>query len=185
MEHLVFAREALDDALWDEALPLLQAHYAEVAHFKDIPLDPDRSVYAEAEHAGILRVFTARMPLFSQRNGLKPLQSAPLMGYAVFFVRPNPHYCGSLQAVQDVIYVAPNMRGLASWKFVRYCDDALAMEGVQAIYQHLKASKDWGKVLERMGYELVDQIYARRLDAHSALGNAPDMVRDSRVEAGV
>lgn len=148
---LHFRRERLDDALWAEVTPLLAAHWREIAHYQDIPLDPDREAYAAAQAAGMVRVFTARA-------------GHRLVGYAVYFVRPNMHYRTSVQAAQDVLYLDPSVRGGAGARFIAWCDDRLAAEGIQAVYQHVKAAHDFGALLERMGYALVDHIYARRLD---------------------
>jgi hypothetical protein len=40
----------------------------------------------------------------------------------------------------------------------------LALEGIQVVYHHVKAAHNFGKMLERMDYKLVDLIYAKRLD---------------------
>lgn len=144
-----FARERFQDTI-DEAMPLVTAHYDEIAHFKDIPLDPDHVMYAALEDAGVLRVFTART------------DEDQLIGYAVFFVRPNIHYKTSLQAAQDVIFIHPNHRGTGG-KFILWCDEELRKEGVQAVYHHVKAAHNFGPMLERFGYQLIDLIYGRRL----------------------
>lgn len=186
-----FAREPLTDALWDEAMPLLRAHKDEIAHFQDIPLEPDIPLYAANEAAGVLRCFTARdsETFYRDHHSCKILgQDGPfytilvdgyecsnvahrselrlgrLVGYALYFVRANPHYKSSVQAVQDVIYLDPSVRGGTGYKFIAWCDAQLASEGVQAVYHHVKAKHDFGKLLERQGYELVDYIYAKRLD---------------------
>lgn len=157
-----FAVEPLTAALWDEAWPLLVEHWREIAHYPDIPLSPDQATYTASAAAGIVRVFTARTP------------SGALVGYALFFVRPNPHYAESLQAAQDVIYLHPSMRGFNGIKFLRYCDEQLQAEGVQVVYQHVKvrAGQDFGPILERMGYERIDAIYGRRLDIPKQTGRA-------------
>lgn len=151
MTTIVFAREPLTDALWADAMPLLVAHWGEVAHYPDIPLEPDVAMYRAAEANGAVRCFTAR-------------DGEQVVGYALFFVRANPHYASSVQAVQDVLYLAPQVRGGTGYKFIRWCDEQLKAEGVQAVYQHVKSAHDFGKLLERQGYELVDYIFAKRLD---------------------
>lgn len=145
-----FARESLTDALWAEAMPLLVAHKDEIAHYADIPLEPDVAMYAAVDAAGALRCFTAR------RHGA-------LVGYCLFFVRPNPHYASSLQAVQDVLYLDPSRRGMTGYRFIRWCDEQLAAEGVQVVYHHLKAKHDHAALMHALGYEVVDYIYAKRL----------------------
>ena len=155
-----FATEQLTQSVWDEIVPLLRAHWREVAHFKDIPLEPDESFYATAQANGITRFFTARR-----------VDTGQLVGYAMFFVKSNPHYASSIQAVNDVVFLDESMRGMAGWKLLRYCDAQLVAEGVDAIYWHIKAFKDFGAILERMGCELVDQIYARRVQRGSDCGD--------------
>lgn len=150
-ERTIFARESFTSELFSEALPLLAAHWQEIAHYPDIPLNPDLSFYHSCEKAGILRCFTAR-------------RESTLVGYAVFIARYNPHYRTSFQASQDVIYIAPDSRGKMGLKFIRFCDRELQQEHVQAVYHHVKAAHNFGLLLQRIGYELVDLIYARRLD---------------------
>lgn len=158
--NLTFQRETLTSALIAEMLPLLEAHWSEVAHFADIPLEVDEAAYLHGEASGQIRCFTAyqevRMP-----GCFYPGET--LVGYAVYLVRPNPHYKSSIQASQDVLYLHPSVRGNGS-KFVAWCDDQLRSEGVQAVYHHVKVKHDFGKLLERQGYEKVDEIWAKRLD---------------------
>jgi len=134
-----------------ELEPLLYAHWREIAHYQDIVLNPDWDHYIAGDENGLLRCFTARD------------EEEDLVGYAIFWVRPNAHYKDSLQAAQDVLFIHPTRRGFGA-KFILWCDDQLAAEGVQAVYHHVKAAHDFGSMLERFGYEVVDLIYARRLD---------------------
>lgn len=167
MSRCAFAPERLTAEFMAEAWPLLEKHRREVARYQDIELNPDMAVYQAAVNAGIVRLFTARHYFPA------PLKEAPdmymagqrLVGYALFFVRPNPHYAQSVQAVQDVIFLDKSMRGVDGWQFIKYCDHALAAEGVDVIYHHVKAKHNFGHILERMGYELVDHIYARRVNS--------------------
>lgn len=146
-----FAHKRFDSTLFQEMLPMLVAHWQEVAHFKDIPLDPDLKFYTALESAGVLRTYTAR-------------RAGELCGYAVFVLRFNPHYKTNLQAIQDIVYLDPSARGKLGLKFLKFCDEELRAEKVQAVYHHVKASHNFGLVLQRIGYELVDLIYTRRLD---------------------
>jgi hypothetical protein len=151
---LVFAREPFSEALLAEMLPLLEAHWAEIAHYPDIPLEVDASAYHAAERNGALRIFTVREP---GRNNA-------LIGYAAYFVRGNPHYASSVQASQDVIYVAPEARGSTGARLIQFADDQFRRDGVQAVYHHVKVAHNFGRLLERMGYVAVDVIYAKRRD---------------------
>lgn len=160
---LVLARERSTD-LWGEILPLLKEHYLEISHFPDIELDPDIEAYNQCEALGMLRCYTARL-------------SGELIGYSVNFIRHNMHYQRSLQGVQDVLFVAKAHRhGRVGVKLIRYKEEQLRAEGTQVTYEHTKANDqirlaltclnrtDVGAIMERLGYELVDLIYAKRLD---------------------
>lgn len=145
----IFHREAIDDVI-EEITPLLTAHYKEIAHFQAIPLDPDYGRYARMEAAGVLRIFTARL-------------DGSLIGYAIFAVDRSAHYHGSLQACQDILYVHPMNRGGLGLRLIRYCDRALKAEGVDVVRHHVKVAHNFGRMLEREGYELEDVIYVKRL----------------------
>lgn len=165
MSTIIFSQEQFRADLWREATPLLIAHWREIAHFQDIQLDPDLTLYHAAQEAGMVRCYTAR-------------DAGVLVGYAIFFVRTNPHYRRSLQATQDVLFLDPSRRGLTGARFIQWCDEQLQAEGVQAVYHHVKAEHNFGSMLERMGYELVDLIYARRLDG-SNRGHRESVARNS------
>jgi GNAT superfamily N-acetyltransferase len=140
--------------IWDEVFPLLRLHKDEVAHYQDIELDPDIEAYNRAEELGMVRVFTVRT-------------DGKLIGYIAYFVRPNMHYRKSLQAVQDVLFLHPDYRrGRVGMELIAFADRRLAEEGVQATYQHVKCKPglNFGPLLERLGYECVDHIWAKRLD---------------------
>jgi GNAT superfamily N-acetyltransferase len=153
---VLYAREPITDAFLDEALPLATAHWSEIAHYHDIPLAIDRDAYLSAQDANLARLYTVRAE-----------SSNVLVGYAVYFVRTNIHYSGSLQAVQDVLYVHPLIRenGIGA-VFIAWCDEQMAAEGVMVVYHHSKIEHpQLGKVLTRLGYEAVETIYAKRLDS--------------------
>lgn len=153
MATVTFAREDVSADFLTEALPLLTEHWREIAAYSDIPLSVDEVAYLAAQEAGAVRLFTVR-------EGL-------LLGYACFFVRPHIHYASSApQAVQDVVYLHPSLRGnRVGADFLGYCDEQLCAEGVQVVHHHVKlAHPQLGNALERMGYQAVETVYSRRLD---------------------
>lgn len=157
MVSVAFAREPISADLLTEALPLLTEHWREIATHADIPLDVDTSAYLAAGEAGVVRLFTVR----GERGGVW----RDLMGYALFFVRAHLHYTSSSQAVQDVVYLHPSIRGGTGMDFLAYCDEQLRAEGVQVVHHHAKlAHPQLGKALERLGYQAVETVYSRRLD---------------------
>lgn len=148
----IFAKEPID-RLWSELWPLLDKHYSEVAHYRDIPLAPDKAGYLAAWSAGFLRCFTVR-------------KGGQLLGYCAFFVKTNAHYVSSLQAVQDVLFLDPTIRGgRVALRFIRWTEQQLRAEGVQVVYQHLKvATPRTVAFFGAMGYEPIDTLMAKRLD---------------------
>ncbi len=137
---------------WDEMEPLFRAHWEEIALYKDIPLEPDRAYYEAMQTAGHLRVYSAR-------------DGGTLIGYAVFKVGGNAHYKSTLYASQDILFISPtHRRGRLGYRFIEWCDRQLQAEGVQVVLQHVKRDFNFGPLLERQGYELMDHIYAKRLD---------------------
>lgn len=145
-----FQREGIH-TLWPEIWPLLIAHWQEIATWKDIPFDPNTEAYEALEQARMLYVFTARV-------------DAELVGYAAYIVRTHLHYQSSTQAYQDVLYLAPeHRRGGTGRELIEFADQELAKEEVQVVYQHTKTAQDFGPLLERIGYTLVEKVYARRV----------------------
>jgi GNAT superfamily N-acetyltransferase len=153
MSVIKFQRERIQ-GLWDELAPLLEQHWREVAFYQDIPLAPDTEVYGMAEDAGRLRCFTAR-------------EDGKLIGYSFYFVQQHPHYVGSKVAQQDVIFVDPaKRRGTLGARLIAWCDEQLRAEHVQVVTHHVKVAPhlDFGRLLERMGYEPTDTLWSKRLD---------------------
>ena len=139
--------------LWPEITPLLQQHWQEISTYLDIPLDPDVSRYNEADDADLLRCFTARL-------------GGTLIGYAVFFLA-NLHYRSTKIMIQDVLFILPEYRrGRAGIGLIKFSEDKLREEGVAAVYQHQKIEHPvLGVILKRMGYTMVENIWAKRLDS--------------------
>lgn len=148
---VTFDQERLTPQFQAELMPLLVLHWAEIAHWKDIPLEPDWEAYYAVLASGALRAFTFR------ETGL-------LKGYGVFVVKESIHYRSSKQASQDIIWVAPEYRKqMLGARFIQWCDEQLALEGVEVVHHHVKLAHDFGKTLERLGYEAVETIYSKRL----------------------
>jgi GNAT superfamily N-acetyltransferase len=146
-----FQRERASD-LWGEITPLLQAHWEEIARYKDIELAPNVEAYAKLEAAGILHCYTARL-------------AGALVGYFVATVVPSLHYRNSLQAHQDVLFVLPeHRRSRVGVRLIRFAEEQLRQAGVQVVMHHVKVAHDFGPLLERMGYEWVEKMFTKRLD---------------------
>lgn len=149
---VVYASESLAD-FYSEAFPLLFDHWQEIAHYKDILLDPDTTRYHALENSGMLRIYTARV-------------GGKLVGYSVFIVSRHAHYASSLHALQDVLFVHPDhRRGRLGIRLIEHSEEQLRAEHVQVVVHHVKVKHlALAAILERKGYELVEANYAKRLD---------------------
>lgn len=138
-----------------EAMSLFSLHWGEVGHYKDIPLEIDFETYNKLEDSGTLRIYSARE------------DDNKVVGYSFYFLKNNVHYKSSLQASQDIIFLHPDKRktGLGL-SFIDWCDGELRKEGVQVVYHHVKTKKElnFGPLLEKLNYELIDLVYGKRLD---------------------
>lgn len=147
-----YAVETYDQVV-GEIEDLIELHWREIAHWHDIPLKPDWEAYERMAAQGSLRIYTVRTA------------TSRMIGYAVFFVRHNVHYSTSLQAVQDILFLLPAHRGAAVGAgLIKYAEADLRALGVQVVYHHVKHAFDFGPLLDRLGYERVEHIMARRLD---------------------
>ena len=141
---------------WENAQPeiakLCIRHWEEIALNKDlIPLNPDWKHYEELSNAGMLEVTTART-------------EKSLIGYQIYIVGPHLHYKSSITAISDVLYLAPEYRrGTTGIRLMKTAEKRLRERGVQRVVQNVKLHNDWGKILERMGYDPFECLYAKVL----------------------
>ena len=145
-----FAEEIITYEILEEAKPLLYKHWKEIAHYKDIELNPDYDFYLKAQVAGMMRSYSAR------DDGGK------MIGYAVYFIKRHVHYSQTLWAQQDIIFFDPERRG-QGLRFLAWCDEELRKVGVDIVSHHVKLAHDFSRALERIGYEKQDIILTRRL----------------------
>lgn len=146
-----FQQEFLADC-YQEAQHLLKMHWEEIALNKDaINLNPDYEQYEEAEKAGMLRIFTAR-------------DEAKIVGYFALLVHRSLHYRDHMFATNDVIYLDPEYRkGLTASKMIRFAVDCLTQDGVSMVFINTKIHKPFDILLERLGFNHVENVYAKRL----------------------
>jgi len=146
---MIYATEKLKDII-EELKPLFVKHWQEIAHYKDIELNPDYDKYQMMEEKGLLKIFTLR-------------DNSDLIGYAVFVITFHPHYKQSLQAIEDIIFIDPARRGVGK-AFIKWCDEQLKVLDVQEVVHHIKFAHDWSLVLVEMGYEKTEMRLSKRLD---------------------
>lgn len=136
---MIIQKETFTDTV-EETLPLLIAHWEEVALRKDVPLEVVWPLYYALEKAGSLQVFTVR------REG-------EIVGYSWFFVRPHPHYKSVMMASNDVLFLRKDARqGWTGVRLIKFAETSLKAMGVNRIAYHLKYDHDFSRILTRLGY---------------------------------
>lgn len=138
----------------EELQPLLEKHWAEIAVYKDIPLDPNWEWYAGAVAKGAIRAYTMRT------------DEGELVGYAAFAIGYNRHYQTLLQAGADVVFIDPAHRKHAFTvvRFLKWCDEMLKELGVQLVIHRSKAHQPaLGGLVQAIGYDFVENSFMRRL----------------------
>lgn len=136
-----------------EIKPLLEMHWQEIATYRDhIPLDPDYARYQAAEAAGNLLILTAR------HRGV-------LVGYSIFFMLAHPHYKSTLFAMNDIIFLHPDLRGgMLGPRLIKASEEEVRSRGAMKISWHIKPSHDFSPLLKRMGYALDEINMAKILE---------------------
>lgn len=144
-----YARETT--ALADEAMATFKEHGAEVSSYNSTPICIDVATYRMAEDIGRLRVYTIR-------------DITALVGYAVYFVGEHPHF-GTLQAVQDGMYIKPEFRGhYLSVSFLKWVNKQLQDEGVLHVFQSVPKDNDFGVIMARLGFRAHETVYHKSLE---------------------
>lgn len=146
---MIFAREAAANVI-DEALPLMYAHWAEVA-YDDRPFDPYVAGYLTLDRVGGMRLFTAR-------------EDGVLVGYICFTVAPCMNHQTEIHAHEAGTYLLPTARrGGAAQAFLDHAQAALVAEGVREIHYRVPTKHPTlGKILMRRGFTHDDSEFVRR-----------------------
>ena len=147
----VFAVESYAQ-LVDEIKPLLPEHWAELAVHKDIPLDPDFGFYERAAATGSLIFMTVR-------------EAGALIGYAIWVVKPHPHYRKHIWALNDIVWLHPEHRGMSLGKnLVKFWETELRARNVAVIHVDTKlVAPQLLYLLQNTGYETTGVAVEKRL----------------------
>jgi len=155
MTMLTFQRETFAQ-VWPDAQPLLALHYEELTFGKErIRLAPDVGRYEALERDAGLLVFTAR-------------DDGRLVGYAAWFLVHHAHYRHDLFALNDVFYIDPARRDdvWLGFRFLRFIDAQLSGDSdISAVKWHVKAVRDFGPMLRRLGYVPEETIWSKVIPA--------------------
>jgi GNAT superfamily N-acetyltransferase len=155
---VTFQREQLFPG-FDEAQKLLQLHWEEIAPYQDLfRLDPRVEVYQALQDNDALAIVTAR-------------DDGKLVGYFIMFCQRHPHYASTKVAVEDIKFLDQKYRGGTGLKMIKFAERLARQLGCKVIFQRSKAKSEHGPMYARLGYDLIDEVYAKRLDREDAHGD--------------
>jgi len=147
-----FQREPWSDALRDEAFPLLERHWKEVALDQEtVPLDPLWDTYTSLDKAGLLVIVTARL-------------DDRLIGYTSHFIAPNLHYRSLRVADNDIFWLAPEHRvSRIGLDLLRAAERECRKAGCNKILMKEKLHVPLGRLFEFLGYREIERLHAKTL----------------------
>lgn len=151
----MIAIEPFTTELYEEVLPLLQAHWREVALYQDrIQLEVDVAFYLKLQALGSLTCFTVR-------------DEGRLVGYCVFMSAHHPHYASLFVVRNDVIYMDPEYRGMESMRLIRFCErhfkGSVPPRTQMMMTWHAKLSNHFKDLLEHLGYTVNEVLLGKLL----------------------
>ena len=140
------------DLMVEELRPLLAAHWTELEGEGYYDLDPDWQTYFLMQEHGMYLAVTAR-------------EEGRLVGYVGFVVQHSMlHYKGVKCAHVDLLYMHPEFRtGLHAVRMMRYAHDVLDEMGIDEATVNAKITYDISPLLKRVGYELMEFSYRRKV----------------------
>lgn len=148
---VTYAVEHLRD-MQSELETLLPHHWEEIARDKEtIKLDPDWPSYHLLERVGQFHAIVCRC-------------EGKMVGYLVSFIRPHLHYRKSLTAITDLYFILPEFRkGRIGIQLFKETEKTWKARGVQKAFIGTKVAKDMGRILKRLGWTHIEDLYAKVL----------------------
>jgi len=142
---------------YDESIPMLEAHYLEIATDKHIkPLDADLDKYLAMEDAGMLRIFTVRDQAEDNKGRL--------IGYFVSFVMKHMHYSQTTIALNDIMYIEPAHRGgTVGYRMMKLATEDLKNLGAEVLIIHMKVDYPFRSLLTKLGFHLTEENWEKVL----------------------
>lgn len=171
---LTFAIEPVETS-WDEMLELARAHWHETMQWQHgkQALAPSKERYLSYDKAGWFFQFTARDPL--AREHMK------MVGYAGMYILPSMH-TQQLIATEDTIFLLPEYRhGRNALRFFQYVEQECAARGAREISATTKPGTGAGRILEHLGFTLVNYQYSKHLPAPEACGDTASVTNQEAI----
>ncbi|MCA9339386.1 MAG: hypothetical protein KDA17_00570 [Candidatus Saccharibacteria bacterium] len=142
-----FAVEDFTDAV-PAMVDILKRNHEELSSFSKA-FDPDFRRYLYIDSQGCLSFISIRY-------------EGEIVGYSLFFIDESIQQKGEKSATQSLLFIDKGHRGIGL-AFLRFCDDTFKKMGVNSIWRQSKEEKDVSAVYLRMGYELNEKVFLKRL----------------------
>jgi GNAT superfamily N-acetyltransferase len=138
-------------AAYAAAESMLAAHHEEIARFKQFALEPDLERYGRLEDEGRLITLLAYV-------------GEQCVGYCCSIVQNNLHRKALVFCQNDVLYVAPaHRKGRIGLLLIRETIHRAQTLGAKLALWHAKPGTALNELLPRMGYEIMDVIWAKAI----------------------
>ena len=134
--------------LFKTLMALLNDHKDELCLFPGAVLQPDWRVYEQLSDMGKLVVITLR-------------KDGEIIGYTINVLQRHMHY-PFLYAVNDILYIKPGLRGHGI-RLIKFTEKTLKEKGASFFTFSIKPHVDFRQVAEKLGYNLLEYQYFRRL----------------------
>jgi hypothetical protein len=131
---------------------LMNEAWNEIGHgaFEDYPPAPNLETYRALDKKRLAFAVTVR-------------EDRVLVGYCIFFLTGALHHAGRKTAYCDSIFLNTKHRGLAGIQLLVETTKAAKNHGAEKIDFYVTNKVDFGKVLERLGFELGARVYSKVL----------------------
>ena len=145
-----FQTEVFDEEFGGEWVDLARQNWQEFAELCPA-FDPDMERFYMLEEVGCLRTFSMR-------------DRTKLVGYLIYVVARHPYDPQRVVADEINWYIHPDYRrGRNAIRFLRYAEDRLREDGVDAVTHHSTVGRDLGSFYERYGYRVMETLYVKDL----------------------
>ena len=147
---ITFQKETFKEMFGETFVQLIKESWSETGMFhKSFPLNPRWDMYRFLDDNDTLFVYTARK--INTRN---------LVGYFIAVITEHNYYKDVWVAEADAFYLKPEHRtGLTGYKFLKTIIRELK-EQVNIIFLPVNIQRDLSKLLNRLGFNLVEYKFA-------------------------
>lgn len=145
---------------WPEIEAIGRAHWQETMEYYrgKQPYAPSYDRYNSYDKAGWLITFTAR-----------DSETGQMVGYSLMYLVPSMH-TQTMIATEDTIFLLPEYRrGRNGLRFHQFIESELRERGAREIVVTAKPGSAACRLLEHIGFSVINHQYSKHLDAAEAL----------------